>query len=64
MSSSTVRWIATKDALPDDDMTVLAAFSDGEVWTGFVEADTWHYVSGDPMETPPTHWAQFPEPPR
>ena len=58
----TVCWIRVKDQLPDDDMTVLVHV-DGEVWTGFIEAGLWHYVSGDPIGGRVTHWCEFPDAP-
>lgn len=65
------RVIVWKDAtkeLPDDDMAVLIALSDGEVWTGFHDAGEWRFVSADPVDqgdgTTVTHWADFPAPPR
>ncbi len=56
-------WTATASSLPDDDQTVLIATADGEVWTGYHEADAWFYVSGDQIGQPVTHWMDFPEPP-
>src|SRR5690348_10222099 len=38
-------WIAVEDSLPDDEMTVLIALEDGEVWTGFLDGGEWRYVS-------------------
>jgi hypothetical protein len=49
--------------LPDDDMTVLLAIDDGEVWTGFMDAGIWRYVSADKIEAEVMHWAEFPDPP-
>jgi hypothetical protein len=57
------RWISTDLALPDDDATVLIHMADGEVWTGFLDAGTWRYVSGDSIEAEVLHWRPFPEPP-
>lgn len=51
---------------PDDDMTVLIALSDGEVWTGYRDAGDWRFVSGDLVSqgsATVTHWAEFPDPP-
>ena len=56
-------WISTTTQLPDDDLTVLIALDDGEVWTGFRDGDDWRYVSADLVMQPVTHWMQFPEPP-
>ena len=57
-------WINAESELPDDDEVVLI-WSDGEPWTGFHEANVWHYVSGDPIgtENAVTHWMPFPEGP-
>jgi len=56
-------WNAVKDRLPDDEMTVLLALADGEVWPGFREAGKWYYVSADPVGVEVWHWAEFPAPP-
>jgi len=58
-----ITWNKCSDSLPDDESAVLIAFSDGEVWTGFHDADCWRYVSADPVECDPVWWAHFPEPP-
>src|SRR5688572_23936764 len=64
---SEVVWINADVELPDDEMTVLMALSDGEVWTGFRDAGEWRYVSADPVDqgngTKVLFWAAFPEPP-
>lgn len=57
------KWISTDLALPDDDATVLIHMDDGTVWTGFLDAGTWRYVSGDSIESRVLHWRPFPEPP-
>lgn len=61
---ATVTWVPATEALPDDEQTVLVALADGEVWTGFVDAGQWHYVSGEFISPTVTHWAEFPEPPQ
>lgn len=54
-------WISVDERLPDDDQTVLIAMDDGEVWTGFHDADKWRYVSGDPITYAHiTHWMELP----
>lgn len=63
-ANATVTWIDATAELPDHEMTVLVALADGEVWTGFHEAGEWRYVSADNIETPVTHWAEFPLPPQ
>lgn len=55
-------WVCVRDQLPDDDLCVLIAFGDGEVWTGFLDAGVWRYVSSDPADGV-THWMSFPAPP-
>lgn len=56
-------WVDAAVELPDDDMAVLVALDDGEVWTGFRDAGQWRYVSADLIEAGVTHWAEFPAPP-
>jgi hypothetical protein len=54
-------WIKTTERLPDDEMTVLIAMADGEVWTGYMDGDVWRYVSGDPINASAvTHWMDLP----
>jgi len=59
-----VFWVDARSELPDDDMTVLLALDDGEVWTGFMDDGVWRYVSADAIEATVTHWADFPAPPQ
>lgn len=40
-----ITWTKCSDHLPDDEITVLLAFDDGEVWTGFRDGDDWRYRS-------------------
>lgn len=56
-------WIPVSQALPDDDATVLVHMADGEVWTGYLDAGSWRFVSGDRIESPVLHWRPFPDPP-
>lgn len=56
-------WMPVEKDLPDDDLTVLLALEDGEVWTGFRDAGVWRYMSADLIEGIVTHWMEFPEPP-
>lgn len=57
-------WIPVSEALPDDDATVLVHMTDGEVWTGYLDAEVWRFVSGDRIESPVLHWRPFPDPPK
>lgn len=61
---SEVKWIAAAAEFPDDDLTVLVALEDGEVWTGFRDAGRWRFVSADLIHARVTHWAEFPAPPQ
>ena len=62
-AKSSVEWVDASKQLPDDDMTVLIALDDGEVWTGFMDSGVWRYVSADAIEGTVNHWAEFPAPP-
>jgi hypothetical protein len=62
-----VVWMDATQELPDDEMTVLLALSDGECWTGFHLEGDWRFVCGELVDqgcgTRVTHWAEFPPPP-
>lgn len=58
-----MNWTETAKQLPDDELTVLVATSDGEVWTGYHSEGCWWYVSADKIGIDVTHWMSFPEPP-
>lgn len=57
-------WTAVAEKLPDADITVLLALDDGEVWPGYLDGNTWRYVTADPLGSRVTHWMDFPEPPK
>jgi len=57
------QWQRVETCLPDDDQAVLIALAGGEVWTGYMDAGEWRYISGDTMESKVTHWMDMPEPP-
>lgn len=59
-NTGTITWTKCSEALPDDDEIVLLAFTDGEVWTGFRDADDWRYLSADLIEGGVTHWSHLP----
>lgn len=61
--SAEIMWVNAANELPDDEMTVLVALADGEVWTGFHLDGTWRFVSGEEISSQVTWWANFPEPP-
>jgi hypothetical protein len=56
-------WHDVRLAMPDDELTVLVALEDGEVWTGYMDAGQWRYVSAEAIEPKVLHWAHFPAPP-
>jgi hypothetical protein len=58
-----ISWTSTNDELPDTDTTVLVHLEDGEVWTGFLDGNTWRFVSSDKIDGEVLHWAHFPQPP-
>ena len=59
----TINWIDATAQLPDADLTVLIATSDGEVVTGFFDEEWRDAASAMPTASPVTHWADLPEPP-
>lgn len=60
-------WIDPNIEMPDDDITVLIALSDGEVWTGHHIGGEWFYCEGCAVDqdngTFVEWWAEFPLPP-
>lgn len=59
-----INWIPVSTRLPDADLTVLIALSDGDVWTGYLDGDTWRDVGATPLEQGRvTYWADLPEHP-
>jgi len=61
--SASVQWRSVDEDLPDDDTTVLIHLQCGEVWTGFLDAGQWRYVSADAIDETVLQWAPFPKPP-
>ena len=54
-------WTPIAVRLPDDELLVLIAVNDDDVWTGYRLADTWRYVDGFPIENERvTHWMPMP----
>jgi len=62
-----IEWVDAARELPDDEMTVLMALSDGEICPGFRDGNDWRYVSADLVDqgdgVTVTHWAALPEHP-
>jgi hypothetical protein len=57
-------WTAVQDALPDDDILVLLAMVDSEVWPGVRDGETWRYVDAMPIASERvTHWMHMPAAP-
>ena len=64
--NATIHWIPVTEALPDDELSVLLALSDGEVEPGFHEAGEWFFLSAGSAEEGHvrlTHWAHYPASP-
>jgi hypothetical protein len=58
-------WTPVSASLPDDDVLVLLALSDDEVWPGFRDGDIWRYVDATPIESARvTDWTNLPPPPK
>lgn len=60
---SSVVWHPTADDPPDDDLVVLMAAADGEVWPGFKLGGQWFDIEATPQPAP-RFWAHFPSPPQ
>ncbi len=56
-------WTNAATALPDDDILVLIALDDGEVWPAVRDYDRWIYVSGAEVKQTVTHWMHLPAAP-
>lgn len=64
-NSPAVTWIPVSTKLPDADTLLLIATPEREVWTGYLDGDTWRFADGMPVEfTSVTHWMSFPEAPQ
>lgn len=56
-ATTSSQWCDVAGGLPDDDITVLVALSDGEVWPAYYgraydgSDEGWLYVTGDPIES-------------
>jgi hypothetical protein len=64
MIPTLIHWIPVTDTLPDDDILVLIADTEKDVFTGFHDGDNgWRYCSAEKVSDPVTHWADLPESP-
>lgn len=59
---TSIVWHPTADDPPDDDLVVLTADGDGEVWPDFKLGDQWFDIDAGPMPAP-RYWCHFPEAP-
>ena len=55
-----ITWKKTADEVPDDDLTVLVQYADGEVELGFLDAGKWRCFDACPAVEVPVFWAQLP----
>lgn len=56
-----ITWTKCSDSLPDDEVAVLLAFDDGEVYAGFHDGDEWRYLDATPCDpSEVTHWCHLP----
>jgi hypothetical protein len=58
-----VYWTPVSEGGLDDDITVLMALSDNEVWPGYRSNGQWFFITSDPCSETPTHWADLPRHP-
>lgn len=65
------RWIPVQTEMPDDDITVLVALSDGDVESGYHSDDKWFssetgmdHVISVRSHRRVTHWMHLPEAPK
>lgn len=56
-------WTNAATALPDDDILVLIALDDSEVWPAVRDYGRWIYVSGAEVKQTVTHWMHLPAAP-
>lgn len=62
---SIIEWKRPADEMPDDEITVLLAFADGDVTLGYHDG-CWRNMEGLPYGTKdePRAWADVPEAPK
>jgi hypothetical protein len=59
----TVAWTNAAAQLPDDDILVLLALDNGEVWPGVRDYGRWIYLSGAEVRERVTDWMHLPPAP-
>ncbi len=60
---SALTWTNVAAALPDDDILVLMALENEEVWPGVHDYGRWIYLSGAEVRERVTHWMHLPAAP-
>jgi hypothetical protein len=64
---SEITWVDVTSELPDDEMAVLMARGDGEVWIGFRDGGAWYWDDALPAEVDGAagikFWAHLPAAP-
>jgi hypothetical protein len=54
-------WTSVETALPDEELIVLFALDDREVWLGCLTDDGWIEMNGEPIDANRvTHWMHMP----
>jgi hypothetical protein len=56
-------WIPTTEGQLDDDITVLMALSNNEVWPGYRSDGQWFFITSDPCSETPSHFSEMPRHP-
>ena len=64
MIAVTLEFHPTAEQLPDDDISVVMLFADGEFELGFHDSGTWrqHDQCAIPADDNPVAWAHLPDP--
>ena len=57
-------WHDARQELPDDELTVMVALANGEVWLGFHTEEDWRQVSAETFDQRVTYWADLPTAPK
>ena len=55
-----IDWTDVAATLPDDDILVLIALENGEVWPAVRDYGRWIYLSGAEIRERVTHWMHLP----
>lgn len=58
-----ITWQTVQEGLPDDELMVLVATSEGEVWPAFRDGQQWLNADASTMSDQVTHWCDLPDPP-